>query len=847
MKRNSHASALLVFTTVALFAASGCRLLGVEAPARRTSFQSAWGATPDRVWIGESMWANRLQDWRVRAGALECVEARPRFGMRTLHLLTNRLVGGESQRNEGSFRTRVAIEAPTGDRAGSAAGFLIGAGGDHVDYRLTSQVHGTPAPDGGLLAVVDGTGRARLLSFEDALEGQRNQWAMRANTELDGYRSVPGETLAGDGFDGGEPRAVVLELTGAVFDGRRTLGLVVRDAESKAVLSTAETKEPPAGAFDGGVALVSHRGPAGADRGFGFRDWTLAGELVEYDAARAFGPIMFVHYTVDETPDGGHLRMTAQAGPLGSKDTRTATLELADEDGDFEPVQTSDFTPDSATFHFDVRGIDPSRETAFRVRYVPADANGDEMSGAASFYEGVIAKVPDGDEMTIASLSCQKSYTGGLRWNESGLWFPHTDVRDHVAAHEPDLLYFAGDQIYEGDLTPAITGPLEAALGDYLTKWYRHGWSFGELTRRLPTVVVTDDHDVYHGNLWGNGGIREEGAEGMTIQDRGGYKMPAAFLNAVHRTQVAHLPPPADTEPLPNGLTPYHTTLQWGGGSFAILADRMYKSPPSVVVVDGDVKNGWSQNPEFDARTGADAPGATLLGQDQLAMLEEWGSEWRGRSWFRACLSQSPFANVATIPMEAMSGNVIPSLKVPAPGEYVAGDKRAADMDSNGWPQSGRDRAVAALRDAGAFHLTGDQHLGSTLRYGLDDFDDAGYVLSSPAVANTWPRRWFPDPADRRPGGALPEDAPGFTGRYFDGFGNRMTVLAVANPRMTGRPPARLHDRVPGYAIARVRRTANASAEVRFEAWPRWVDPTAEDAAPYEGWPVEFEVSARPR
>ena len=75
-------------------------------------------------------------------------------------------------------------------------------------------------------------------------------------------------------------------------------------------------------------------------------------------------------------------------------------------------------------------------------------------------------------------------------------------------------------------------------------------------------------------------------------------------------------------------------------------------------------------------------------------------------------------------------------------------------------------------------------------------------------------------------------------GRVLDGFGNRMTVLAVANPRRSGVEPARLHDRGPGYGVARVRRTESAGVELTLENWPRHVDPTAPGAGPYEGWPV---------
>ncbi|MEC8493695.1 MAG: hypothetical protein VXZ39_02160, partial [Planctomycetota bacterium] len=438
-------------------------------------------------------WANRLQDWRLEDGGLQCVESRPRFGMRTLHLLTRRLDDGD----EGSFRTRVVVDAAAGDRTGSAAGFLLGAGGAHVDPRLTSQVHGAPAKDGGFLVLLDADGRVTLRTFEEPVSGAgRNQWAMTAEREVKDFARLEGAIEDGAGFGEGGPCPVDLELVGACYDGRRTLTATARDAATGAVLSAAYLHPAPRSAFDGAVALVSHRGPEGDGRGYRFEDWRVTGDLVVGTPEFALGPVMFVHYTVDEEagPGEGRLRMTAQAGPLGAGDTRVATLELADRRGRFRQAAAAAFTPESCTFHFEVAGVETTRDVPFRVRYVPTRRDGTLASGKTQLYGGTIAAAPAGDEMTIGVLSCQKSYTGGLRWNESGLWFPHADVARHVAAHEPDLLYFAGDQIYEGDLTPAVRAPLEAALGDYLTKWFRHGWSFGDLTRRLPTVVVTDDH-----------------------------------------------------------------------------------------------------------------------------------------------------------------------------------------------------------------------------------------------------------------------------------------------------------------------------------------------------------------
>jgi hypothetical protein len=374
-----------------------------------------------------------------------------------------------------------------------------------------------------------------------------------------------------------------------------------------------------------------------------------------------------------------------------------------------------------------------------------------------------------------------------------------------------------------------VREPTDVAALDYLAHWYRYIWSFRDVLRDRPTVAIPDDHDAYHGNIWGNGGVREEGP--YTEQDRGGYRMEPEWVNAMHRTQVANLPDPVDPEPLANGITVYHTRVEYGGISFAVLADRMWKSPPSVVVPGGSVVNGWSQDPAFDAATEADVPGAVLLGERQLRFLDEWAADWSDGAWMKVVLSQSPFADVATIPGDAMSGAVLPGAYVPLPGEYPEGERKAADMDSNGWPQSGRNRAIRAMRKGFALHVAGDQHLGYFARYGVDAFGDAGHVLTAPAGGNLWPRRWFPP----QPGTDPMPWSPQNTGDYFDGFGNRVTVLAVANPRQVEVEPTALYNRVPGYGIIRFH---PATREIVVENWPRWVDPSSPGAEPYTGWPL---------
>jgi hypothetical protein len=430
----------------------------------------------------------------------------------------------------------------------------------------------------------------------------------------------------------------------------------------------------------------------------------------------------------------------------------------------------------------------------------------------------------------LAALNCQKVYTGELQWNHDGLWLPHDETVAAVAAHKPDMIFFAGDQIYEGDLTPVDAKNLNL---DYLYKWYRWCWAFGELTQDRPTVVIPDDHDVYHGNIWGAGGKRAVKADGLSAQDSGGYRYPAEFVNVVHRTQTSHLPDSPDPAPIEQGISVYFTDLDWGGVSSAILGDRMFKSSPSVAVPQGEFRNGWPRAEGFDAQTESDVPGAELLGPRQERFLQAWATRQDDR-FASLVLSQTPFCNLATLPPKASDGGVLPRTVLPPAGGYPGGYTLASDGDSNGWPQTPRDRAVRSMAAADAIHICGDQHLGAVVEYGVDTFDDGVWAFSVPAISNTWPRRWFPPEGgkNRKPG------APKYTGEFFDGFGNRIRVSAVANPQESGRHPSNLHDRMPGYGIIRLNRS---SGEATLECWRRPQRGVAEPASQYPGWPIRPE------
>ena len=103
----------------------------ILSPAHAQEFRSAWPEDITRVWVGPEYWANRLQDWRISHGRLECMEGRAEKPMRTVHLLTRRLndrTGEFSMSVHIGLIEGIADESPT-----AAAGFLIGAGSE-LDY-----------------------------------------------------------------------------------------------------------------------------------------------------------------------------------------------------------------------------------------------------------------------------------------------------------------------------------------------------------------------------------------------------------------------------------------------------------------------------------------------------------------------------------------------------------------------------------------------------------------------------------------------------------------------------------------------------------------------------------------
>lgn len=472
----------------------------------------------------------------------------------------------------------------------------------------------------------------------------------------------------------------------------------------------------------------------------------------------------------------GVLKLTAQLYPLYPNESRVARLEIK-QHGVWKEVAQAPVIYPGWSAHFRVTDWDQSREVPYRVRH-----------GACAVFEGIIRAYPQKPEIVVATMSCNSSRTTGGR----------PEIVDKLIKQNPDLLFFAGDQTYRHT--------------EHTAGWIEFGLQFRDVLRDRPTITIPDDHDVGHPNLWGEGGKRARRRDGAD----GGYFFPAAYVNMVQRQQTWHLPDPVDPRPVDQDISVYFTRFCWGGVDFAIIEDRKFKSGPEGKVPQRGPRPDHITDPAFDPQT-IDLPGLELLGERQLAFLESWVNDWRGAE-VKVVLSQTAFCGA--VHLHGQPEN-----------------RLIADLDCNGWPQSGRRAALERIRRAWACHLCGDQHLAVLVQHGIDTWRDGPFGFTNPALVNTIYGRWW-HPADEQPGAhPRPDTSLPWTGDYTDGLGNKITMWAYANPQD-------LQDekqRADGYGLVRFDLPGR---QIRFECWPRFANIDQGDAAQFPGWPVTIPVSA---
>jgi hypothetical protein len=465
------------------------------------------------------------------------------------------------------------------------------------------------------------------------------------------------------------------------------------------------------------------------------------------------------------------LKLSAQLYPLYPSESREVWLEVKKE-GAWIEVGRQEVNELGWSALFRVENWEGIETIPYRLRH-----------GKTAVYEGSIRAAPSkGSEFTLAAFSCNSNKDRGGR----------EEYIRNVEVVNPDLIFFAGDQSYDHK--------------EHTAAWLKFGQQFRETFRHRPMVSIPDDHDIGQGNIWGEGGKKASSTAG----NDGGYFYHHEYVKMVERCQTSHLPDPYDPTPIGQGIGVYYTSYPIGEVDFAIIEDRKFKSGPKGKIPQMGPRPDHINDPTYDPAT-IDLPGLKLLGDRQLAFLEAWGKD-ASAGRMKAVLSATGFCGGAHL--------------------HGSQDNRLhADLDSNGWPQSGRNKAITAIRAAGAVHIAGDQHLATVIQHGVEEFRDGPWAFVVPASVNNYYSRWW-WPADEEPGlrPVIGSSLP-WTGDYLDGFNNHISVQAYANPDQAANGA--------GFGVIRFNQERK---EVTFECWPRDVDLSLPKAEQFPGWPVVVEL-----
>ncbi len=475
------------------------------------------------------------------------------------------------------------------------------------------------------------------------------------------------------------------------------------------------------------------------------------------------------------THDHGTLKLSAQLFPLMPDEVKETRLEFKQPDGSWKEVAKEEVIELGWSSHFRIDNWDNTKDVVYRV-----------LHGEAAQFEGLIRKDPiDKETIVVGNLSCNSARTPG----------PRPLMIENLKKLDPDFLFFAGDQTYHHT--------------EHTYGWLEFGMQFREVMKDRPVVTIPDDHDVGQANIWGENGKKATNPQGPS----GGYFYPTKYVNMVQRCQTWHLPDPYDATPIEQDISVYYTDLTIGGINFAILEDRKFKSGPEGKIPKMGPRPDHINDPKYD-REAVDLPELKLLGDRQLNFLSSWSQDWTGAD-MKCVLSQTAFCGAVHL-------------------HGAESNRLLADLDSNAWPQKGRNKALVEVRRAWAPHLCGDQHLAVFVKHGIESFGDGPYAFTSPAIVNTiYGRWWWPEDEAAGPNPVSDSKLP-WTGDFLDGLGNKISMMAYANP------PNREDEkqRADGFGTVRFNKKTR---QVTFECWPRFATVDDGDAAQFAGWPITID------
>ena len=722
---------------------------GREGCAMTPGFKYSWNDVENQRWIGSQFWANSLQDWEVRNGKLYC--SRPQK-MSTVQIISR------YQESNLDFDAEFLVGRNQMAAADTNAkvGVIFGLGDSIENNKARALIQSYSVGEGGEWFGVKGN----KLFIEDL------------NTSKIYYSSpLDAEALTNLTTEG-----IKLSLKVRY----RYHGIIWKPTVTLSYNNTKIEVDLEMECFKGNMALAASSLKSGVEFFFNSFSTNLDCEVPIH--TMFFGPISTCLYSFNNNL----LNFSSQLMPLKVHSTDSVLIEIL---LGKKWKKLACLPVDSTTNQSRLRNYNWPHKT--NISYRANLKRGNVLTG--NYYEGTITSpVSKSNELRIAAMSCNgMPFIATRNFTYKTIWSPYEILQKKLAELKPDLLVFLGDQMYESRPIPMET---DSALfyADYQYRWLLWCWEMNDITRHLPTIIMMDDHDYRQGNLWGDGSRLADatvpielpkqyvGHEDDWQTDNGGFVMNIEFLKKAQLLQTGHLPDAY--QPQTNGIDNYYTTLSYRGVGMAVLEDRKFKSSPLKALPNVPTLIGITMSDSVSSSL-LDNPNATLLGNDQLQMLNNWS---KSEDEMKIAFTQSVYSCLSSV----RKGYV------PYITQNISLDKNskqdtrlAKDMDANGWPKHGRDTALAVLRKSQALLVGGDQHFPSITQQGINNWGDAAYSITIPALNNTYPRFFMPATSDSYG-----------DSNYIDGFGNKITMLEYHNPQRVDSLPSWL-DGAPGFGF----------------------------------------------
>ncbi len=738
-----------------------------------------WNNIPNQSWLGYSFWCNSYLDWKVENNRVVAFPFRK--NKRTAHLSAFQI------KNKSGFLSASVNLGFSNLKNSGYLGLLIGAGGTQFNEKTNLLIHNNIPNSNSHLVSINKKGELKLTSY--------GKDSVLYTHQLD-------KTIFLD------TTSVLLQVNYKSFSNTTLVSFKVKNSNNVVFKDSILLKDNSIPL--GSVALTYSCEKAFKSFGW-FDNLNITGDV--FRKSETTGPLLSSFHTV--TPDSIFLTVQLQPFKITKEDQFILTLRSKKE------IEYRNYQYDSLTHQvrFRVPNIKKSKSIYYLISY-----KGNQ--NLTPFYlKGEIKAIPPKKELTVMALNCNGfAFMHEGKFDYDALWYPYEQIEKGYKEFKPDLIVFLGDQFYESRPSMPINKAPFCYL-DYLYKWNLFCLQFRDLTANTPTIILTDDHDIYQGNLWGsNASLAKEASKDTLVkyyqenydtwqQDNGGYFMPADFVNMAIESQTSHLPNPYNKEK--SLLTNYYTSYKYGNFDFAIMEDKKFKSAPTEI--NHPVFNGIPLNDSLSTDQ-LNNDSLTLLGIKQLQFLKEFLA--KKSNGIKVVLTQSAYASLTTINLES---HPLKDLPATLSGKH----KLNRDMDTNGWPKNGRDKALNAVGSTPTLFLAGDQHMGSVVEL-YDSLNNGTHFFTVPSVSNTWPRTWLPsDSTNNSP-----------LGIHYDGFGNKMNVVAVANPTNEIHAPQKINKKSPGFGIIILNKKDKTAT---LHAYPLYFN-EGQELQEYKGWPVSISL-----